>query len=187
MASRLSANKLGIILGFFKALPCAADLLEDFLSIGAPDVPPWCLVPLGEVHEDGLCEFAGAGEAAFPDHVLTDVPEEPFHEIEPRGGGRGEVQVEPRMALQPGRDSCVLVGAVVVEDQMQVYPLGGFAGDLPEEAKPFPVGMTGRSAVDDLALVSVTRPARDPDPAPRRCPCTREAPTGWLVVCPRIN
>jgi hypothetical protein len=45
--------------------------------------------------------------------------EEAFDEIHPRGTGRREVNVQARMLLNPLDDDRVLVGGVIVDDEMQ--------------------------------------------------------------------
>ncbi len=54
--------------------------------------------------------------------------------IEPRGAGRDEVQLEPRVGGQPGPDGVGLLGGVVVADQVDVEVLGDFLVQLGEEA-----------------------------------------------------
>ncbi len=50
---------------------------------------------------------------------FSQVPEEPFHHVQPGTAGRGEVHVEPGMPLEPCLHLGMLVGGVVVRDQVQ--------------------------------------------------------------------
>lgn len=50
-----------------------------------------------EIVYDGGFEIGNAAEDAAPDGVLGDEAEEALHQIEPGGGGGGEVQAEARM------------------------------------------------------------------------------------------
>lgn len=56
-----------------------------------------------------------AAEGA-PDRALGDQPEPTLHLIEPRGIGRGVVDVEAWAVCQPGTHLGMFVGAVVVDD-----------------------------------------------------------------------
>ena len=79
---------------------------------------------------DALGCFGGAQ----PDQATGEAVHGSMHE--PRPGGRGEVDLDPRVRRQPGLDLRVFVGGVVVHDQMQVGPVaavGVGAGDMVEE------------------------------------------------------
>ena len=47
-----------------------------------------------------------------------ELGEEALDGVQPRGGGWGEVEGEARVAIEPGADLGVLVGGVVVEDDV---------------------------------------------------------------------
>ena len=59
-------------------------------------------------------------EGAAPDSALGDQGEEAFDLIEPRGIGRREVHVPAGSAREPSSDFGMLVGGVVVNDEMDV-------------------------------------------------------------------
>jgi hypothetical protein len=61
-----------------------------------------------------------AGEAAAPDGPLRDDPKPPLQLVQPGGIGGCVVHVETRPLGQPGPDLGVLVGAVVVHDQVDI-------------------------------------------------------------------
>ncbi len=69
---------------------------------------------------DPLDELSDGGEGAAPDRLLGDPTKPTPHLIEPQGGGRGEVHVATGPFGQPGANLRVLVGRVVVDDQMQL-------------------------------------------------------------------
>jgi hypothetical protein len=60
-------------------------------------------------------EVGDAGEHAAADGLVGQLAKEPLDEIQPRAGGRREVQVKARVLGQPLRDVRVLVGGVVVD------------------------------------------------------------------------
>ena len=55
--------------------------------------------------------------------LLGDLGKEALDHVEPRGRSRREVQVKARMPLEPAFTAGVLVGGIVVDDQMQVESL----------------------------------------------------------------
>src|SRR5215211_3337991 len=59
-----------------------------------------------------------------PEQLVGQESKPPLHLVDPRRPGRGEVQVEPRMPPEPGRDRRGLVGAVVVTDHLNIQPSG---------------------------------------------------------------
>jgi len=67
----------------------------------------------------GSFELWDRSKNASADAVLGDVPEKTFHHIEPRGTGGREVDMDPRVLLQPGFDRRVLMGGVIVADDLQ--------------------------------------------------------------------
>ena len=78
-----------------------------------------------EIVLDRFFEVVDAVENTTPDTFFGDVPEEPLDEVDPRGRGRCEVQVEPWMPGQPVLYFGMLVRRIVVHDQMQCQ---GFVG-----------------------------------------------------------
>ena len=93
-------------------------------------------------------EFGDAVEDAAADGVLGDQAEEALDLIDPGRRSRREVDVEARVALEPGFDRGVLVGGVVVDDQVQIERLGRFAIDGAQICR-LPVTMPGHAFADD--------------------------------------
>jgi hypothetical protein len=63
-----------------------------------------------------------------PDALAGHLGEEGFHGVQPRPGGRGEVEDPARVADKPGFHFGMLVGGVVVENG--VHQLAGRHGAL---------------------------------------------------------
>src|SRR6266700_6820327 len=101
------------------------DFFQDIVGFGSPDERFGSLVVLGEVVLDGLLEFGQAVKDAAANALRGEVAEEALDHVEPRGAGRGEVDMKAGMARQPVTDSRVLMGRVVVSDQVQRAALGG--------------------------------------------------------------
>ena len=77
-----------------------------------------CVVVLGEEAVDGGLEVDEGVEDAALEPALGQLGEEALDRVEPGAGGRREVEGEARMAVEPGAHLRVLVGGVVVEDDV---------------------------------------------------------------------
>ena len=60
--------------------------------------------------------------------------------------------MKSRVALEPGSDLWMLMGGIVVDDQMQIEPGRGFAFDLAQEFQPFLMAMSWQALADDGAV-----------------------------------
>ena len=84
---------------------------------------------------DFLDEVGGGIERATTDSALRDEGEEAFDLVEPGGVGGREVKVPTRTASEPSSDLGMLMGGVVVGDEMNVE-LGRYIGlDVPQEGE----------------------------------------------------
>ncbi len=98
-------------------------------------------VVLIEIVHDGGLQFADAFEHAASDALVGYQAEETFDLVEPGCRGRRKVHVEAGMLGQPRLDGRMLVGGVVVGDQVQVERLGRGPVDGPQEFEPFLMAM----------------------------------------------
>ena len=62
------------------------------------------------------------------------------------------MQVEARVTRQPGFDLGVLVGGIVVDDEVQLDPDGRLLLDVLQKAQPLAVGVAPVGAGNDFAL-----------------------------------
>jgi len=93
----------------------------------------------------GFCDEAIDGglklDDRFEDAAFEPLPGEfgkqPFDRIDPRARGWGEMESEALMPLQPSFDVGVLVGGVVVEDDMDCLVGRHLAFDSIEKADEF--------------------------------------------------
>ncbi len=74
----------------------------------------------GEELVDRGDQVGDAVEDAAADRFVGQLAEPALDEVEPGARGRGEVEVEAGVFGEPGVDVGVFVGAVVVEDQVQL-------------------------------------------------------------------
>src|ERR1700687_3192043 len=107
-------------------------------------------VPVGQEAGDGLLQARDAVEAAPANGLRGDQAEPALDQVEPRGAGRGEVQMEARVRGQPLFDRGMLVGSVVVADQMQLQ-LGIALGQRLQEDDELGVPMAPVATPMDLA------------------------------------
>jgi hypothetical protein len=83
---------------------------------------------------------------------LGDEGEEPFDLVEPGGIGGREVNVPTRTAGEPSSDLGMLVGGVVVDDEMDVE-LGWHVGlDVTQEGEELLMAMAGFALGDDRTV-----------------------------------
>src|SRR5436309_7691309 len=113
----------------------SGDFFKDLGGLGLPDEGFGIDIVVLQVGLNGRLEISHAFEDAAANGILCNEAEEALDLIEPGGGGRGEVEMDTLMPSQPRLDVGVLVGGVVVDDQMQVQVLGGIAVDGLEEAQ----------------------------------------------------
>ena len=95
------------------------DLFEDALDTGAPYERLGFGVVVLQVVLDGRDQFLDAAEDPAPKALLRQLAEPALDQVEPRSAGRREVQLEARVGVEPLAHRLVLVGAVVVEDDVQ--------------------------------------------------------------------
>lgn len=89
------------------------------------------------------------------DGALADGGEPALHLVEPRGGGRRAVEVEPGPPGQPCADLGVLVGGADVENQVQVEIGRRLPVDPPQEGEELLVAVAlGALPVNRQAIVT---------------------------------
>jgi hypothetical protein len=72
----------------------------------------------GDVAVDRLLQLSRTAVDASAELLFRERREPAFHEVDPRGAGRGEVQMEAWMAGEPAMDRRRLVRAGIIEDQV---------------------------------------------------------------------
>jgi len=104
---------------------------------------------------DSTSDIAHALKDSATETVDCKIAEEAFDHIQPRSTCRSEVGMESRIPLEPGFDLFVLMGGVIVADDMDVLSLGNIAADEVEKANPFLVAMLFHAGADDLAAEGI--------------------------------
>src|SRR5207245_3681512 len=109
-------------------------------------------------------QVANAGEGSAADLFLGQGGEEAFYLVDPGGAGRGEVEVIARVARELAAYAGMLVGAIVVQDEMHVELGADFAVDEAEELQELLVTMAGVAMTDHLAAGDIERREETGDP-----------------------
>src|SRR6476660_7311482 len=86
-----------------------------------------------------------------PQCLVGQLAEPAFDEIEPRRRRRGEVELEWGMFVQPRADVVVLVGGVIVQDQVNPQLGGDLAVDGAQELHELLMTVPGQAPSDDRA------------------------------------
>src|SRR5829696_5636888 len=113
------------------------------------------MVGVREVAVDGGLEVDDRSEDAALQAALGQRREEGLDRVEPGAGGRGEVEGEARMAGEPGDHLRVLVGGVVVEDDVDELTDRHRRLEGVEETDEFLVSMALHTAAEDRAVEHV--------------------------------
>src|SRR5690606_25244217 len=90
----------------------SGDPSQDRIGSRGPDERLCVVIVSIEVLMNCLLECGHTSVTSPPDRFLCQVSKPPFDHVEPRGVGRGEVELEARMTLQPASDDRALMGAV---------------------------------------------------------------------------
>ena len=135
----------------------AGDLAEDGAGIGGPDEGLGLgIVVLDEAVDRGL-EVDDRAEHATLEPAAGEPGEEGLDRVQPGAGGRGEVEDEARMTAEPAQHLGVLVGGVVVEDDVDQLAGRHGAFDGVQEADELLVAMALHALADDGAVEHVDR------------------------------
>ena len=97
------------------------------------------------MHHDVFLDCGGqvreAAKHAVAQAVGRNIAKEPLDHVEPGCAGRGEMNMEAWVLGDPRLDLRMLVGRVVVADQMQRLALRRFTVDLAQEVEPLDMAM----------------------------------------------
>ncbi len=83
-----------------------------------------------DVVANRLLQLVHTSETAVANAGVSDFTKPPLDHVQPRTGGRDEMNMKARMTLQPTRDLRMRGGGVVVNNQMQIEIGGSLGFDL---------------------------------------------------------
>src|ERR1035437_8822815 len=117
---RVSAPRTGATgLNHLQSLPAAREFLRDGFDRRGPDEWLRIVIPGLEERLDGSLEAPHALEHAPPDRLAVQMAEPALDQVQPTGTCRDEVEHEARMTFEPIPHIFVLMGSVVVHDEME--------------------------------------------------------------------
>src|SRR5262245_6209188 len=132
-----------------------AELGEDVGGGGRPGEGPRAGVVGGNEGADPGDQFLGAGKRTAPDLTAGQDREPALDLVEPRGVGRGVMGMEARPRREPSADLGMLVGGVVVDDEVDVEMARHRTIDALEKGQEFLVAMACPTLGQDLAIGDV--------------------------------
>jgi hypothetical protein len=94
-----------------------------------------------EKAEDVGDQGPDAAKAARADDLGGDFAKEAFHQVKPRGRGRNKMEMKTGMTLKPSGNLGVLVGRVVVADDVKLELGSDLLVDLAQEGQPLLMAM----------------------------------------------
>jgi hypothetical protein len=125
------------------------DFFQDGIGRGRPGEGSGLRIVATDERFDFGNKFFDAAEGAPTDGLLRDDVEPDFHLVEPgRVGGR-EVHVVTGACCQPALDARMLVGSIVIDNQVHVKGLGHAGVDMPQKIEELLVTMTAFALTQD--------------------------------------
>src|SRR5262249_52595834 len=113
------------------------------------------MIGLRDEAVDGGLELDEGAEDTALEAAPRELGEEAFDGVEPGAGSWGEVEDEAGMAAEPGLDLRMVVGGVVVDDDVDDLARRHLCLDGVEEADELLMAVALHTAADDLALEHV--------------------------------
>ena len=107
---------------------------------------------LDEISVDGGLQVGDRAEDTAADALPGHLGKEILDSVEPGGRGRGEVEGPTRMTAQPGQHFGMLVGGIVVEDDMDRLIGRAVALDSIEKSNEFEMAVALHAAADHGAV-----------------------------------
>jgi hypothetical protein len=98
---------------------------DDLVGIGGPCEGFGVFVGLGDEAVDGGLEVDEGAKDAALEASFGELGEVSLDGVEPGAGGWGEVEGEALVAVEPGLDPWMLMGGIIVEDDMDGLVDGG--------------------------------------------------------------
>jgi len=135
----------------------ALDGGDAFVGIGGPGEGLGLLVVLGEEAVDGGLEIDDGSEDTILEPAARQDGEEALDRVQPGTGRRREVEGPARMAIKPGPHLVVLVGSVIVEDDVNELAGRDVALEGVEEADELLVPMALHVAGEHRAGQDIER------------------------------
>src|SRR3954470_20848813 len=154
-ASATPSPGIRLLVDGIQRLVPAYDGGDDLVGVCGPGEGLGVMVGLVEIAVDGGLEVDDGAEHAALQSALGERGEEGLDGVEPGARGRGEVEGEARVAGEPGQHLGLLVGGVVVENDVDDLAGRGRRLDGVEEADELLVPVALHAATEDGAVEDV--------------------------------
>ena len=135
----------------------APDCGDDFVGVGGPCEGLGLDVMIVEESVNGGLEISDGSKDAALQSAPGELGEEPLDGVEPRAGGRREVEGEALVPSQPGANPRVGVGFVIVENQVDIFSSGDRGFERIQEADELLMPVPLHAAADHLAFEHIER------------------------------
>ena len=122
-----------------------------------PDEGFWIGVVVIDIELDGLDEIGDTCEGSASDAFSCDFSKPTLDKVKPRGTRWDKVQIEARMFLYPAFNAGMLMGCVIVNDEVQVEPRRGLTIYLAQEFEELFMAMAIETFSDNGSLKHVER------------------------------
>jgi len=106
---------------------------------------------------DGLNQFRHTAKHSAAEALGGEFPEEAFHQIEPRATRRREMHMKAGVPYEPLLHRGVLMGGIVIDDEMERFVRGRLSINEPQEFQPFRMAMARETGGDDGAFGHIQR------------------------------
>src|SRR5580704_17570560 len=117
------------------------DLRQDLLDCGRPDERLWLFVVLFQIVFYRPLQFLHTEEGSMANAFVRELAKPALPQIEPRGTGGREVKLKPAVFSQPVPHLRMLVGSIVVKDQMQIQIWRKLTVQSPHESQELLMAM----------------------------------------------
>ena len=130
---------------------------QNIGSLSSPDKRFRIIVVSVDVLFDSTGDIAHVLKDPATKAVHCEIAEETFDHVKPRRTCWSEVGMESRISLEPRFDLLVLMGGVIVTNDMDFFSVRNIAADQVEKANPFLMAMLFHTGADDLAAERIHR------------------------------
>ena len=131
--------------------------VEDAVGSCRPDKRLCVRVMARQIIPNRLFEVGNAGEGSATDAAPSNLSKEPLDLVQPARTGRRKVQHESWVSGEPSPDTLVLMGAVIVQDQVHLAVARQLGVDPPQEAEKLLMPVPAMTGTDDLPGGDVER------------------------------
>ena len=134
--------------------------LNFFKNIGggcSPDKGLGFGIVCDNVCFDSFGQFIDATKDTSPQAVDCEIPEKAFDHVKPGSTGRSEVEVESGITPLPCLDLCVLMGGVIIADDVYLHVGGNRFDNEVEKTYPFLVSVLFHAGSEHAAVGCIHR------------------------------